>query len=147
MIRRFDKNDINAVMQLWINENIRAHSFISKNYWIDHYRYVKEVLPKAEIYVYVIDDKVAGFIGLNHDHIEGIFVDSKVQGHGIGRALLNKVKENRTHLTLSVYKKNKHAIEFYKKKGFVILSENKEDQTKEIEYLMSWYEDLEEDKN
>ena len=30
MIRRFNKNDINDVMQIWENENIKAHKFISK---------------------------------------------------------------------------------------------------------------------
>ena len=29
MIRKFEKNDINPVMQIWKNENIKAHKFIS----------------------------------------------------------------------------------------------------------------------
>ena len=33
MIRRLDKNDIDAVMQIWKNENIKAHKFIQKEYW------------------------------------------------------------------------------------------------------------------
>ena len=32
MIRKFEKNDINPVMQIWKNENIKAHKFISKEY-------------------------------------------------------------------------------------------------------------------
>lgn len=53
MIRKFEKNDINPVMQIWKNENIKAHKFISKEYWKNNYNYVKEILPNAEIYVYV----------------------------------------------------------------------------------------------
>lgn len=30
MIRKFEKKDINAVMKIWKNENIRAHNFIAK---------------------------------------------------------------------------------------------------------------------
>ena len=37
MIRKFEKNDINAVMEIWVNENIRIHNFIAKEYWKDNY--------------------------------------------------------------------------------------------------------------
>lgn len=30
MIRKFEKNDIDEVMKIWKNENIKAHEFISK---------------------------------------------------------------------------------------------------------------------
>ncbi len=138
MIRRFNKNDINDVMQIWENENIKAHKFISKEYWESNYNFVKESLPKAEIYVYIIKEKIVGFVGLDNNYIEGIFVDTNNQCNGIGTSLLNKVKESRNSLTLSVYKKNKNAISFYKKNGFVITNENMDNNTKEIEYTMTW---------
>ena len=40
MIRKFEKNDINPVMQIWKNENIKAHKFISKEYWKNNYNYM-----------------------------------------------------------------------------------------------------------
>ena len=55
MIRKFEKNDINAVMEIWVNENIRTHNFIVKEYWKDNYKYVKDILLKADIYVYILD--------------------------------------------------------------------------------------------
>lgn len=105
MIRKFEKNDINAIMQIWKNENIKAHQFILKTYWENNYQYVEEVLPKAEIYVYILKEKIVGFVGVNNNYIEGIFIDTDNQGKGIGRLLLNKVKENKNNLTLRVYKK------------------------------------------
>ena len=77
-------------------------------------------------------------MGLDNNYIEGIFVDTNNQCNGIGTSLLNKVKESRNSLTLSVYKKNKNAISFYKKNGFVITNENMDNNTKEIEYTMTW---------
>lgn len=142
MIRRFEKNDINAVMQIWKHENIKAHSFISKEYWENNYNYVKEILPNAEIYVYILNEGIVGFIGLNENYIEGIFVDTSTQRHGVGTSLLNKAKENRNDLTLSVYKKNRNAINFYKKNGFVVTSENIDSDTDEIEYTMTWKSNL-----
>ena len=125
-------------MQIWKNENIKAHKFISKEYWENNYSYVKEILPNAEIYVYVIEENIVGFVGVNQNYIEGIFVDINNQYNGIGTLLLNKVKENKTNLILNVYKKNKKAINFYKKNNFIITSESIDKNTNEIEYTMTW---------
>ena len=138
MIKKFEKNDIDDVMRIWEKENIKSHKFIPKEYWKSNYKYVKEVLPNAEIYVYIIKDEIVGFVGLDNDYIEGIFIDTNNQCNGIGTALLNKVKENKSNLKLSVYKKNINAINFYKKNGFVITSESIEEDTNEVEYTMIW---------
>ena len=76
MIRKFEKNDINAVMQIWKNENIKAHKFISKEYWKNNYNYVKEILPNAEIYVYVLKENIVGFIGINKNSFNIILIYS-----------------------------------------------------------------------
>ena len=103
--------------------NIKAHKFISKEYWKNNYNYVKETLPNAEIYVYVLKENIVGFIGINENFIEGIFIDTN---------------NHRDNLTLSVYKKNINAINFYKKNNFIIISENIDKDTAEIEYTMTW---------
>ena len=103
--------------------NIKAHKFISKEYWKNNYNYVKEILPNAEIYVYVLKENIVGFIGINENYIEGIFIDTN---------------NHRDNLTLSVYKKNINAINFYKKNDFIITSENIDKDTAEIEYTMTW---------
>lgn len=37
MIRAFKENDLSVVMQIWLDTNIKTHSFISKYYWMDNY--------------------------------------------------------------------------------------------------------------
>lgn len=138
MIRRLEKEDIDNVMQIWIEENIKAHNFIKKEYWENNYVHVKKTIPAAEIYVYVIQEKIVGFIGLNKNYIEGIFVDQNNQGKGIGTSLLNKAKENRSNLKLHVYQKNMNAINFYKKNEFTVIEESVNNDTKEAEYVMTW---------
>ena len=138
MIRKFEKNDIDAVMQIWKSENIKAHKFIPKEYWDSNYNYVKNILPNAEIYVYIIKEKIVGFLGVDKNYIEGIFIEENNQSKGVGTSLLNTVKENRSNLKLNVYKKNTNAISFYKKNGFVITSENIDKNTGKNEYTMTW---------
>ncbi len=138
MIRKFEDNDIDDIMQIWKSANIKAHNFISNEYWENNYEYVKNILPNAEIYVFIVKEEIVGFVGVNNNYIEGIFVDTNNQSNGIGTSLLNKVKESRSNLTLSVYKKNTKAINFYKENDFIITSESIDKNTNEIEYTMTW---------
>lgn len=140
MIRKYKNSDLNYVMRIWLNTNIKSHNFISEKYWTDNYDMVKEMLPKAELYVYEndISNKIEGFIGLTDNYIEGIFVIDKEQLKGIGKQLLDYVKAFKSSLTLSVYKKNKRAVCFYQRECFSIKSENVDKTTNENEFVMIW---------
>ena len=140
MIRTFSENDLFAVMQIWLDANIKAHSFIPKDYWTDNYAMVKDILPQAEIYVYEDSDtnQINGFIGLTDNYIEGIFIREALQSRGIGKQLLNYVKKIKSIMSLSVYQKNTRAITFYQREQFVIRSENIDDSTNEKEFIMTW---------
>lgn len=140
MIRTFQENDLNSVMQIWLDTNIKAHSFIPTEYWIGHYATVIQMLPQAEVYVYEEEDthQVLGFIGLIDHYIAGIFVDDTVQSKGIGKQLLDHAKEMKSTLHLNVYQKNTQAISFYQREQFVIQSESVDDSTNEKEFLMAF---------
>ncbi len=140
MIRAFRENDLFVVMQIWLDTNIKAHSFIPKKYWTDNYAVVKDILPQAEIYVYEDDNtrQIGGFIGLTDNYIEGIFVREAIQSKGIGKQLLSYAKEIKSSLRLNVYQKNTRAITFYQREQFVIRSEIIDDSTNEKEYIMTW---------
>ena len=138
MIRKLNDNNIDAVMQIWKEENIKAHNFIPKEYLEEKFNYVKSILPSAEIYVYIDKNTIEGFIGINNNYIEGIFIKEINQNKGIGTALLEKVKQLKPKLILNVYEKNKKAIKFYEKNGFKIIKENTDKETNEKEYTMIW---------
>lgn len=140
MIRTFEQTDLPAVMQIWLDANIQAHSFIPKEYWTGNFEMVKTVLPQAEIYVYENDDtkQIDGFIGLSENHIEGLFVRESAQSHGIGKLLLEYAKRGRAVMTLCVYQKNTRAIRFYQREQFAIQSESADDGTNQREYRMVW---------
>lgn len=140
MIRTFRENDLTDVMQIWLNTNIKTHNFIPKRYWTDNYAVVKEMLPQAEVYVYENDDlhQLVGFIGLTNNYIAGIFIKEGAQSKGIGKQLLNYVKEIKTVLSLSVYQKNVRAVSFYQREQFIIQCENMDGNTNEKEFIMNW---------
>lgn len=103
--QKITKADIDRVADIWLDTNLKAHDFISAQYWKRNFKLVKEMLLQAEVYVYESDQKIQGFIGLNNDYIEGIFVSDKMQSQGIGKILLNDTKDKRNELRLNVYRK------------------------------------------
>lgn len=139
MIRDYKAEDLNAIMTLWLETNIAAHPFIDPNYWYEHAPIVRKVLPTATLVVHVNDyDEIDGFIGLERNHIEGIFVKATVQKNGIGSTLINYVKAQHSSLTLSVFSENTCALEFYKHHGFTILDEHFDTATRSHELNMRW---------
>ena len=138
MIRKLQKADINSVADIWLKTNLKAHFFISEQYWISNYEFVKELLPQAEVYVYEDDKMIQGFIGINDEYIEGIFVSDEMQSRGIGKILLDYIKDKKDRLQLKVYQKNVRAMSFYQREGFTIQSEEMDEFTREKEYVMNW---------
>lgn len=138
MIRKFENKDLEIIMGIWLNTNIQAHDFIPKDYWENNFNSVKDMLPDAEIYIYESEDKIRGFVGIDNGYIAGIFVSNEIQSKGIGKQLLDKIKEHYSKLSLTVYKKNIKAIKFYQREQFVTKQEQIDKNTGEVEYLMVW---------
>lgn len=138
MIRNLQKVDINRVADIWLKTNLKVHSFISEQYWTSNYELVKEMLPQAEVYVYEDDKIIQGFVGVRNEYIEGIFVFDEMQSHGIGKILLDYIKDKKVRLQLNVYQKNVRAMSFYQREGFTIQCEMMDEFTGEKEYVMNW---------
>ena len=138
MIRKLQKADINRVADIWLKTNLKAHFFIPEQYWISNYEFVKEMLLQAEVYVYEDDKMIQGFIGVSDEYIEGIFVSDEMQSCGIGKMLLDYIKDKKDKLQLKVYQKNVRAMSFYQREGFTIQSEEMDEFTREKEYVMNW---------
>ncbi len=138
MIRKMQNTDINRVADIWLKTNLKAHYFISNQYWKSNYELVKEMVSQAEVYVYEADKMIHRFVGLSDEYIEGIFVSEKMQSHGIGKLLLDYIKDKKVRLQLNVYQKNARAISFYQREGFIIQCEGLDEATGEKEYTMLW---------
>ena len=138
MIRKLLNRDIDRVADIWLKTNLKAHYFISNQYWKSNYELVKEMMSQSEVYVFEADKMIQGFVGLNDEYIEGIFVSDEMQSCGIGKLLLDYVKDKKVSLRLNVYQKNARAISFYQREGFIIQCEGLDEATGEKEYTMLW---------
>ncbi|CCI82154.1 N-acetyltransferase [Lactobacillus hominis] len=138
MIRKLQQADLDRVMEIWLNSNKDAHSFISEEYWQSHYNEVRQQLLQAEVFVDEQNAEIRGFIGLVDNYIAGFFVDKDYRSFGVGHYLIKYVKQRHNELILNVYQKNFRAVNFYKRENFTVVSEQKDAETDEIEFLMSW---------
>lgn len=138
MIRQLQNKDIDKIMEIWLESTIDAHKFISKEYWNENYNIVKDVyIPMSKTFIYEDNDDIRGFISIiNNDFIGALFVEKNYQSQGIGKSLIDYAKNLYDNLSLAVYKENEKALEFYKKMGFKIISENINEDTNCVEYIM-----------
>ena len=107
MIRKFQRQDLEAAVKIWLAANKEAHDFIDPCYWEGYKDAVKEMFLQAEIYVFETEDMmeeifdetggILGFIGLDKDYVEGIFVRGDVRSQSIGKQLLDFVKQKAGH--------------------------------------------------
>lgn len=138
MIRKLKNIDIDKLMDIWLESTVRAHSFISREYWESNYKVVKDVyMPISDTFVYEEDGEIRGFISIiNNEFIGALFVDVKFQGMGIGSKLIDYSIEKYKKLNLAVYKENPKSVEFYTRKGFKIIEEGLNEDSGYTEYIM-----------
>lgn len=140
MIRTMQEVDRSRVMDIWLTSTIKAHPFVEENYWLKHYRTVKnKYLKVATTYVALEEDCVVGFISiLNDSFIGALFVIPGRQGKGIGKELLDHVKNIYPTLKAHAYVKNERAMHFYKKNGFEIVGRQNNLDSQFEENVLEW---------
>lgn len=138
-IRKITASDIPAVIDLWYETSLTAHSFISAEYWkAGRKAMAADYLPNAETIIAVVDGTIAGFASMTGDYLAALFVRADRQKTGIGKILLENIKKNRDTVELKVYAKNTSALDYYLRQNFRIITEDTDQSTGEKEFIMRW---------
>lgn len=120
MIKKLTSNNIDYIEQIFnLEKEIFKNSAFSKSYL--------NTLIKGDnsfIYVYLIDDKVCGYLmildSIDVYEILAIAAVEEYRNKGIAQELLDKIKTK--DIFLEVRESNKVAINFYKKNNFKEIS-------------------------
>ena len=120
MIKKLTSNDIDYIEQIFnLEKEIFKSSAFSKSYL--------NTLIKGDnsfIYVYLIDDKVCGYLmildSIDVYEILAIAAVEEYRNKGIAQELLDKIKTK--DIFLEVRESNQTAINFYKKNNFKEIS-------------------------
>jgi putative acetyltransferase len=123
--------DFPRVLEVW-EASVRAtHDFISEADIQFFKPLVQGVLPQMPVLTCVRDNQgqVIGFLGLEGEKVEMLFIDPQWRNQGIGRRLLRQAIHVHGATALDVNEQNPQAVNFYLKMGFEVVGRSETDGT------------------
>lgn len=126
-IVRCTEDDYRTLAAIWERSVMATHGFLKEN----DFKEIKAALipdyfPNVDLYAITDKDVYVGFIGLSPDSIEMLFIDSDRRGLGYGSALIEFAKRQGA-TKVDVNEQNPTALNFYKAKGFRVISRDETD--------------------
>lgn len=119
-----------------------AQQFLPASYFAEKAQTVRDEIQTGDVYVIGGEtdgaENILGFIGLQDDCIAGFFIDRAFQSQGLGKQLLDFVKQRYGELKLDVFAKNEGAVRFYTREGFSVRENTIDPETGEQVYTMAW---------
>ena len=108
MIRKFQQQDIDKMLALWLQASLQSHNFVVAEYWHNMMPIIKKYyLPNTDSYVFEDKHQIKGFVSIIDDkYIGALFVKPEYQKMNIGSKLLNFAKKLYPELSLKVFLKN-----------------------------------------
>ncbi|UYY66073.1 acetyltransferase [Serratia marcescens] len=121
-IRARAAEDNAQLADIWLRSVRATHHFLTEDNIAQLFPLVlNDYLPAVN--VWVAEDRPGhpcGFIGLNGNKVEMLFIDADQRGQGVGKALLTHAETLHDELQLDVNEQNPQASGFYRHYGFVI---------------------------
>ncbi len=116
-------DDFGRVVEVWEASMRATHQFVSEADIQIFRPLVREGLPHVPHLLCVRDGggQVAGFIGVEDEKVEMLFVHPAWRGRGIGRRLLSYAVATLGARELDVNEQNPQAIGFYVRMGFEVV--------------------------
>ncbi|RMH98574.1 acetyltransferase [Stutzerimonas nitrititolerans] len=121
IIRQATNADHPLLLNIWQRSVRATHHFLQESDIEELLPQLRDnYLPAVELWVAVdTEDSPLGFIGLNENHVEMLFIEPDLRGKGIGRALLDHARSSRQQMSVDVNEQNPEAVGFYLHYGFV----------------------------
>ncbi|MEJ2898147.1 N-acetyltransferase [Acinetobacter sp. NS-4] len=140
-IQKAEIQDMEAILDIWLNASLQAHDFIPATYWEKQLIPMRDLyLPLAENYVIKENKTVFGFASLLRSEavLAALFIAPHQQGCGYGKCLIDFLKQQCDELHLNVYAENTAAVNFYQQQGFKTISQAMDKNTGHTELNMTW---------
>lgn len=121
MIRAGTVADVPRALEIWRAAVDATHGFLSAEDRIEIDRMVAEqFLPNVPLWLAVDDaDWPQGFLVMDGEMIDALFVDPAVHGRGIGTALVDHALSLAPNALVDASEQASNAVPFYESRGFV----------------------------
>lgn len=111
------------LVEIWRGAVDATHGFLAEEDRDEiESRLASDYFPQVDLWVAERDGDIVGFAGISDGALEMLFVDAVHRGAGIGSALLAFVVAKHGVTALDVNEQNDSAAEFYRRRGFVVVS-------------------------
>ncbi len=111
--------DYVEITEVW-EASVRAtHTFLTEED-IQYYKplILKEYLKSVRLFCTRDQNAITGFLGLDDDKIEMLFIRPDYRGKGVGKALLDFAVNKQNARKVDVNEQNEQAVGFYEYLGF-----------------------------
>lgn len=116
------------LVDLWQRSVRATHDFLNDAQIAALRPLVADSLPTLDIWI--AEDQrqsICGFIGLQANKVEMLFIDAERRGQGAGTALLRHAERQHPELWLDVNEQNPQALGFYRQFGFQVTGRSERD--------------------
>ena len=120
---------IKELVVIWEASVKATHIFLKEEERISLRPYVQEALKEIDQLIVVYQgEKPLGFMGIENQKVEMLFLEPACIGQGIGKKLITKAIEEYGVSYVDVNEQNPHAADFYKRAGFVVFERTEKDE-------------------
>ena len=129
MIRRGTPDDVPRALQIWRDAVDATHGFLTPEHRAEiDVMVAEQFLPNAELWLATDDDdRAVGFLVMEGEMIDALFVDPRVHGQGYGTRLLDKALEMAPNATVDASEQATNALPFYLRRGFRVVGRSETD--------------------
>lgn len=121
---------IEQLLVVWESSVKETYLFLSENEIESIKKYVPQALKEIP-HLIIVENKnqvPVGFMGIENEHLEMLFVSNEERGKGLGKELLNYGIEQYSVNDLAVNEQNPLAKSFYEHMGFEVYKRANRDE-------------------
>jgi len=128
-VRRGTPDDVPRALQIWRDAVDATHGFLTPEHRAEiDVMVAEQFLPNAELWLATDgDDRPVGFLVMDGEMIDALFVDPVVHGQGYGTLLLDKALELSPNATVDASEQASNALSFYLARGFRMVGRSEVD--------------------
>ena len=127
-IIKLNQSTEQELLTIWESSVRATHKFLNNDEILQIRNYVPQAFKQVEHLLIIIDhEQIKGFMGINGQKVEILFINAKARGKGYGRKLLNYGMQKLNIDELAVNEQNPKAVGFYEHMGFKVVERSATD--------------------
>lgn len=117
------------IMQIWVKSVRATHHFLSEEDLLSITQKLRDLYLNQieDLWLIMNDNQPKGFLGMDENKVEMLFVHPDAMGKGLGRAALDFARARHNDLLVDVNEQNEAGVSFYQYYGFEVIGRSQTD--------------------